>query len=343
MLTRRSRTSRVPAARRGGERGNRMEPDDRLPGRIAARARRSAGLRASPTANPVGAMRPGRFLAVPTTDLSSPEPWLESRARSRARRVEAARRLRRLRGRRAVAVMALSLDPRRRRRWPRERDRRHAPGRAHLGVGRRAPARARHHRRRHLRPADAPRRARFQRANGLTVDGIAGAADAGRARPHGAQKRPLGAARRRVGGARADRAVRVGRRPDGGLGRRPLPRQVPVLARHVARAWAAPATPPQRREAEQDAAPPRCSRHAAPRPGRTARASSGRERDAGPRAAPLPIAQSQRSRLGASRIRSTRAGAPATTALSGTSLVTTVEVPTIALSPTVTPRRMQAP
>ena len=50
-----------------------------------------------------------------------------------------------------------------------------------------------------------------------------------------------------------------------------------------------------------------------------------------------------RSRSGASRIRSVRAGAPATTALSGTSLVTTVFVPTMQLSPTVTPRRMQAP
>jgi ribosomal-protein-alanine N-acetyltransferase len=52
---------------------------------------------------------------------------------------------------------------------------------------------------------------------------------------------------------------------------------------------------------------------------------------------------SQRSDSGSGRMRSTRAGAPATTALSGTSLVTTVEVPMIALSPTVTPRRMQAP
>ncbi len=51
----------------------------------------------------------------------------------------------------------------------------------------------------------------------------------------------------------------------------------------------------------------------------------------------------QRIERGASRMRSTRAGTPPTTALAGTSLVTTAEVPTIALSPTVTPRRMQAP
>jgi hypothetical protein len=47
---------------------------------------------------------------VPTTDLSSSEPWLASRRRSRARRAEAGRRLRRLRGRRAgIAVLGASL------------------------------------------------------------------------------------------------------------------------------------------------------------------------------------------------------------------------------------------
>ena len=51
----------------------------------------------------------------------------------------------------------------------------------------------------------------------------------------------------------------------------------------------------------------------------------------------------QRSSCGASRMRITRAGMPATTALAGTSLVTTELVPTIELSPTLTPRRMQAP
>ena len=45
----------------------------------------------------------------------------------------------------------------------------------------------------------------------------------------------------------------------------------------------------------------------------------------------------------AARIRSALAGMPAATALSGMSAVTTELVPTTALSPTVTPRRMQAP
>jgi peptidoglycan hydrolase-like protein with peptidoglycan-binding domain len=47
---------------------------------------------------------------VPTTDLSRPDPWLASKRRSRARRAEAARRLRSLRGRRAgIAVLGASL------------------------------------------------------------------------------------------------------------------------------------------------------------------------------------------------------------------------------------------
>src|SRR5262245_12802750 len=51
----------------------------------------------------------------------------------------------------------------------------------------------------------------------------------------------------------------------------------------------------------------------------------------------------QRNSCGALRMRMTFAGMPATTALAGTSLVTTELVPTMALSPTRTPRRMQAP
>jgi cell wall-associated NlpC family hydrolase len=47
---------------------------------------------------------------VPTIDLSSPDPWLASRRRSRTRRAEAVRRLRRLRSRRsALAVVGASL------------------------------------------------------------------------------------------------------------------------------------------------------------------------------------------------------------------------------------------
>jgi len=47
---------------------------------------------------------------VSTTDLSSPDPWLASQRRSRTRRAEAVRRLRRLRGRRSgLAVLGASL------------------------------------------------------------------------------------------------------------------------------------------------------------------------------------------------------------------------------------------
>ena len=45
---------------------------------------------------------------MPTTDLSSHAPWLESQRRSRARRFDAARRLRRLRGRRSLVAVALA-------------------------------------------------------------------------------------------------------------------------------------------------------------------------------------------------------------------------------------------
>ncbi len=54
-------------------------------------------------------------------------------------------------------------------------------------------------------------------------------------------------------------------------------------------------------------------------------------------------AHSQRSDRGALRIRSTRTGTPAATALSGTSRVTIVEVPRTQLSPTVAPRRIATP
>ena len=47
---------------------------------------------------------------MPTTDPSNPDPWLASKRRSRARRAEAVRSLRRMRGRRsAVAVLGASL------------------------------------------------------------------------------------------------------------------------------------------------------------------------------------------------------------------------------------------
>jgi lysozyme family protein len=47
---------------------------------------------------------------VSTTDLCSPDPWLASQRRSRTRRAEAVRRLRRMRGRRSgLAVLGASL------------------------------------------------------------------------------------------------------------------------------------------------------------------------------------------------------------------------------------------
>jgi resuscitation-promoting factor RpfB len=114
---------------------------------------------------------------VPTTDLGTHAPWLESKRRSRVRRRDAARRLRRLRGRRslaAVALMSLTVA---------------AGGAVAADRGSPPPAKV-------VRasgstvaavqkalgiPADGvygpqTRRAvrRFQRTNGLLVDGIAG-------------------------------------------------------------------------------------------------------------------------------------------------------------------------
>jgi lysozyme family protein len=111
---------------------------------------------------------------VPTTDLSSSDPWLASKRRSRARRAEAARRLRWMRGRRtglavlgaslalAGGAMAESTSP--------SATRAVAPGVDVAAVQRALGI-----------PADGivgpqTRRAirRFQRANGLVVDGIVG-------------------------------------------------------------------------------------------------------------------------------------------------------------------------
>jgi peptidoglycan hydrolase-like protein with peptidoglycan-binding domain len=111
---------------------------------------------------------------VPTTDLSSHAPWLESQRRSRSRRLEAGRRLRRLRGRRSLAVMALvsltlaaggaTAADRQAAKVVRTSGSSVAAVQQALGI-----------------PADGiygpqTRKAvrQFQRANGLAVDGIAG-------------------------------------------------------------------------------------------------------------------------------------------------------------------------
>ena len=71
---------------------------------------------------------------------------------------------------------------------------------------------------------------RFQRSHGLVVDGLAGSQTL-RALGVSARSARRGGATARAG---ADRAVRVRRQPARGLGRRPLPRQVPVLEGDVA-------------------------------------------------------------------------------------------------------------
>jgi len=102
-------------------------------------------------------------------------------------------------------------------------------------------------------------------------------------------------------------------------------------------------TPPER-----NATPPRAADKRPPSttpapPTHAPRCQSPNDRSpqAAPNARRGPYAQ--RSDAGASRIRSTRAGAPATTASAGMSLVMTVLVPITQLSPTVAPRRKQAP
>ena len=269
-------------------------------------------LRASPTANPVGVMRPRRF---PTCRQPICRP-----VRAFAARRAASLAPRSLRGAGAAAAA-------------RRRGVAHAPRRRDgRGDGRQAGGPTSH--------------ARSSSALGITADGVFGPqtrravqALPARARPRRstaspapqtlARARPVAvaasaldprSARRRRRAARADRAVRVGRRPDRGLGRRPLPRQVPVLARDLARRSAARGDPAQAPEAVQDRlrgqAATRRARHR--RPGRSAPEAIAVQH------APL---SDQRSVSGASRIRSTRAGAPATTALAGTSLVTTEFVP----------------
>ena len=194
---------------------------------------------------------------MPSIDPANPSPWLASLSASRRRRAEAARGRRRKRAGRgggAVLLAAMTLvaggavaaDGRR-------HERRAA---AEPSGRRRAPARARH-------PADGvigplTRRAlrSYQRNHGLVVDGVAGPAtlvalgiSAAPAKAHGTG-RPTS---RGSAHARADRPVRVRRRPDRGLAR-PAATAASTSSRAPPGATsAAPAIRPGRAEAVQDA------------------------------------------------------------------------------------------
>ena len=184
----------------------------------------------------------------------------------------------------------------------------------------------------------------LQRALGVAADGVIGPVTRPRDPQLPAQPRPRRRRHRRPGDARQPRHLRLdgedegaGDRTTGGsatLARiaqcesggnptavsshRPVPRQVPVLARHLARRSAAAATRPRPPSPSRTRWRPSCSPSAAPRPGRSA----------------ARAAQRQRSVSGSSRIRRMRAGWPALTELAGMSLVTTELVPITELSPT---------
>ena len=182
-------------------------------------------------------------------------------------------------------------------------------------------------------PQTAARSSASSAPTASTVDGIAGPATLAALGLSRAQRvERLALVRARLGAAPPARSRSIAQCESGGNPAAVSPsgqyRGKYQFTRATWRASAAPATRPPRREADAGrASRPRCY--------------------ARPRHSPWPVCgrtgQRQRSVAGASRIRSTRAGAPAATALAGTSFVTTVFVPMIALSPTVAPRRMHAP
>ena len=153
-------------------------------------------------------------------------------------------------------------------------------------LGRRgAAAGARHPRRRHLRPADAPAVRAFQRAHGLVVDGHRGpqtlAARRSERRRARARAPPPSSLLQRIA------RVRVGRRPDARS--RPTAATAASTSSRARRgALGGTAIRPPRRSPCRTRWPRSCSRRAAPRPGPTALSVSG--------ARPAPRASAQHAR-----------------------------------------------
>ncbi len=193
---------------------------------------------------------------MPNEDLSNHVPWLESKRRSRARRAEARKARSRDRRRQTGAIVAAASLT-------------FAAGGALAqsgGTGSSA-----------VRSAGSTvaalqsalgitpdgvygpntRRAvrNYQRNQGLAVDGIAGPVTLAHSASRARARAPRPAVRTASNGATASApsatlakiaAVRVRRQPGRGLAERPVPREVPVLARRPGPSTAAPATRPPR-------------------------------------------------------------------------------------------------